>query len=502
MRAILALLWREYRELRWSVLTAIGILLAWPLVSLCRGEPRVAADHVMGLILVSPVLLGLFFGMRAAAGERAGHTATFVSALPVHPATLGLMRLLATAAAVLLPVLCLAALSLALPSLPAVELVVTHRFTHWGFFQLSAAAALHMALVVAVCGAGARTELRAGARGLTVLCGMLCLASLMRGLGYSRLPDFGLGLYVNDCILLCADFVAQLVSPLGVLGRNAFMTLWTLPVLGFLAAAFVWRYRAAVGPVPPSAGRPTRARMPATLRSPSVALALKTVRAGALPLATIVPVAGLAVVPFACALHVVIAGHFYFIEDHVVMAVGAVVALLLGIAAFATDLDDRLNTFWRSRPIPPTRWFWTTYIVALVPLLLMLGLPIIGYWAAAVTAPLWLGEDAHMSASVLREWGMVAMVWAGSFAAGVLAICLVRRPLLAGILALGLIVAVLVAVDWFVPWDLRMSLDLRMSSSEVARNRFAAFAGGMLAMSVVGTVAAWWAANRDIAIIR
>ena len=86
--------------------------------------------------------------------------------------------------------------------------------------------------------------------------------------------------------------------------------------------------------------------------------------------------------------------------------------------------------------------------------------------------------------------------------AAVLAICLVRRPLLAGILALGLIVAVLVAVDWFVPWDLRMSSDLRMSNPEVARNRFAAFAGGMLAMSVVGTVAAWWAASRDIAIIR
>ncbi|MFM8986484.1 MAG: hypothetical protein ACKONH_10585, partial [Planctomycetia bacterium] len=93
-------------------------------------------------------------------------------------------------------------------------------------------------------------------------------------------------------------------------------------------------------------------------------------------------------------------------------------------------------------------------------------------------------------------WGMVAMVWAGMFAAGVLAICLVRRPLMAGILALGLIVAVLVAVDWFVPWDLRMSY------FEVARNRFVAFAGGMLAMSVAGTVAAWWAASRDIAIIR
>lgn len=45
MRAFLALLWREYRELRWSVLAATGILLAWPLVSLCRGELRAAADQ-------------------------------------------------------------------------------------------------------------------------------------------------------------------------------------------------------------------------------------------------------------------------------------------------------------------------------------------------------------------------------------------------------------------------------------------------------------------------
>ncbi|MFM8292919.1 MAG: hypothetical protein ACKOC4_14645, partial [Planctomycetia bacterium] len=186
MRAFLALLWREYRELRWSVLAATGILLAWPLVSLCCGELRAAADHVMGLLLVSPLPLGLFFGMRAAAGERAGHTATFVGALPIHPAMLGLVRLLATATAVLLPVLCLAALSLALPRLPAME-SYAHRFTHWGFFRLSAAAALHMTLVVAVCGAGVRTELRAAARSLVVLCGMPCLAFLLRGLSDSYL---------------------------------------------------------------------------------------------------------------------------------------------------------------------------------------------------------------------------------------------------------------------------------------------------------------------------
>lgn len=450
----------------------------------------------MELILVSPVLLGLFFGMRAAAGERAGHTATFVGALPIHPAMLGLVRLLATATAVLLPVLCLAALALALPRLPAME-SYAHRFTHWDFFRLSAAAALHMTLVVAVCGAGVRTELRAAARSLVVLSGMLCLAFLLRGLSDSYLLNSGLGYDVHTFVRCSSDFVMRLVSPLYDFVPHWYQSLtrWTLPVLGVLAAASVCRYRAAVGPVPPSAGRPTGARMPATLRSRSAALALKAVRAGALPLATVVPVAGLAVVPFASALHFVIKGRFDDMTGHVVMSFGAIVALLLGIAAFATDLDARLNAFWRSRPIPPTRWFWTTYVVALVPLLLIAGLQCLGWWAATIASPQWWSGRLVVT-DVLAEWGMVAMVWAGMFAAGVLAICLVRRPLMAGILALGLIVAVLVAVDWFVPWDLRMSY------FEVARNRFVAFAGGMLAMSVAGTVAAWWAASRDIAIIR
>jgi hypothetical protein len=93
--------------------------------------------------------------------------------------------------------------------------------------------------------------------------------------------------------------------------------------------------------------------------------------------------------------------------------------------------------------------------------------------------------------------GLSFVAWAGMFAVGVLAICLVRRPMMAAILALGLIVAVLVFVDWLVVPSRTPRFCL-----EVARDRFVAFAGGMLAMSVAGTVAARWASSRDIAIIR
>ena len=522
MRALLALLWREYRELRWSVLAAIGILLAWPLLSLCRGAWLPAADQVCGLLLVSPILLGLFFGMRAAAGERDGHTAAFVTALPVHPATLGGVRIAATAAAVLLPLLCLGALTPMLPTIPRPD--AWGRVVRWSsvtgreMVWLSAATGLHLAFTIAACGAGARTEARAAARGLAVIGGIVCLSLLLP----SRLTADRLQI-----------FLAHLATPLCSLERPVSPGSM-LVLLAVLAVAFAYRYRFAVGTLAGADGRQARAWMPASLRSGSAALALKALGEQWLPLAA----AGLAALPAARAVNLWSVPGFFpggATLDSAIMTFGAIAALSLGIASFAADLDPRINLFWRSRPISPSRWFWTKYAAAVAPLVVVfllggaaeltatLRVPTVRYndqinqvtemfrrgemspesyrWNVAQAATARQAAMSSMNDSikgVLSGFGMAAVSCLGFLTAGVFAIGLFRRPLVAGILASALIVAVMAASDWFgtnVPWD---------GTSQVAASmsRNAVFAGGILAASLAGTVAAWWLAIRDIAIYR
>jgi hypothetical protein len=465
MRTIPIFIWREYRELRWSVLGAVGIVLVPPLAYLCRGQVSWASDAVVTALMAYPIFGGAFFGMRAAAGERGGHTAAFLNALPVRPVTLGLVRLLATVVAVLLPLAALAAVCVTLLPHDA------HQFRPTGSSMLPASMSwsLLVACLVATCGLGAPSELKAAGRGLAVPVGC------------------GLALVLVAYALRMLGSLTQSLAHWFDLGiENVFSFLhsrWDaiMPLLSIgLATAFVWCYRSAIGPLSVAGNGPSRGWIPAGLRSRSVALLLKAMREEVPRFAAVM----LAAIALAFFLGVQEApGRFSFTNGGILVRVGAAAAMFMGIATFAADLDPRINTFWRSRPISPTRWFWTKYAVAFVTFLIMLALPQIVWMASEM--PL---ERLRASGS---GFGAVTACWFGSFSAGVAAICLVRRPLPAGIFAMGLAVAMLCSID----------RPLLLYGPMPSRHT-ALILGGIVAASIAGTVAAWWATSRDFALVR
>ena len=56
---------------------------------------------------------------------------------------------------------------------------------------------------------------------------------------------------------------------------------------------------------------------------------------------------------------------------------------MLGTVGFVSDLEPRLYTFWRSRPISSSGWFWLRYVAGLFAIALFFVLPIMV--VAAVT---------------------------------------------------------------------------------------------------------------------
>src|SRR5437868_14568850 len=117
----LSLCWKEYRELQWSVLAMLAITLSIPLYALVR-TPDTAYFWVLMLLAIYSIVGGICFGMWAAAGERAGRTAAFLAAMPIRPASLGSIKLVASIIAVLIPVLCLTILGITVKSIAQAQL--------------------------------------------------------------------------------------------------------------------------------------------------------------------------------------------------------------------------------------------------------------------------------------------------------------------------------------------------------------------------------------------
>jgi hypothetical protein len=110
---------------------------------------------------------------------------------------------------------------------------------------------------------------------------------------------------------------------------------------------------------------------------------------------------------------------------------GFVLALLLGVGMFISDLDPKVNVFWRSRPISASQWYWIKYVVSAGTLLM------------AVIGPLYVSNRFHGSMNsvvdILSIFAFLLMVF--SFAA--MAACLVRHTLYASILGTGFAAAVM-----------------------------------------------------------
>jgi hypothetical protein len=99
---------------------------------------------------------------------------------------------------------------------------------------------------------------------------------------------------------------------------------------------------------------------------------------------------------------------------------GFVLAVLVGVGAVIGDVQGGVNTFWRSRPIPPQAWYWTKYLIGLATILLAVEIPLlISIGSVAFDQLRWL------------------LLWNTTFSFALTATCLVRQPAHAAILAVG-----------------------------------------------------------------
>jgi hypothetical protein len=258
-----------------------------------------------------------------------------------------------------------------------------------------------------------------------------------------------------------------------------------------LAAGFVRLYSIALTP------RVTRPRerwtdwIPARTSSPFVALAVKQLLECAPLVASVMGIA-LLLAAMAIGIEAIVQPqafrHYGAARVAGVFAGSACVggfllSLLLGIAAFAGDLEPKVNTFWRSRPISPSLWFWTKYSVALASLLLAIGLPAI---LAFVAAELWLSPGALSDLPGFIFW--IALGWFGIFSAAVVSTCLIRRPLHSGLLAFALIAGSVALAQW---------IDEGWFGSGPLQHPLTVI-GVWIFASIAATLIAWRVAVRDI----
>jgi hypothetical protein len=123
--------------------------------------------------------------------------------------------------------------------------------------------------------------------------------------------------------------------------------------------------------------------------------------------------------------------------------VGFVVTLTIGIGVFLNDLSPKLNTFWRSRPIDPNRWFWVRFCTVPIILIATFALPgmIAAWWASFPT-----------DAKPYSPWAGVftaVSTYVALYATSIALTCLVRRPIYAAVLSIGALV-----MPYLIIWNL------------------------------------------------
>jgi hypothetical protein len=454
---------KEFHELKWAVAAAAAIALAIPLSYVGRGAGAVLAAVHMSL-WTYPLFAGVIFGMRAAAGERAGRTASFVAALPASIHLLGAVSISAALVAACAPLVLLLLTGLAIS--PLVDASHEGAGVPLGeVFGLSVLATTCCIAVVALSGLGQPSEMRAGAVGfaaiiVTWFVGFLALAFLMSWLLALQLIQGGEAERWWPIMALSAAVIGAIL----------------------LIGLFIWRYSRAVEPIV------HRERwwaiggwMPAQLRSPTAALAWKGIReSGTLGAQVFLAAALLSVAVAAIVQQSDSRALMRFIASTLsafLLAGGFLLALLVGVGAVTSDLQPGVNTFWRSRPISASAWYWTRYGIGLVTLLVAIELPL-----------LFLSP----SASNLTDRGMfwLMLLWNSTFSFALTAACLVRLPAHAAVLAIGAAAILYAAIEGtfgsFMPGEPPAPLAILAPAFVVAL--------------AVSTFVGWWAAVRDVAI--
>ena len=491
MQLFWTIAWKEWLSLRWKLAALVAILVGFQLSQVFYDTTYVLANFPEVLFAYA-VFAPIFLAMHAAAGERAEGSLDFVRGLPVSLGKWGLIRVLATLSVLLTPLLAAGIAAQVFNAIlvswkPDLDLPYMHsRFYDAAeFFRFAAtfiSVATSLYLWAAALAMNQPTEQRAG------LIGIVTVA--LWGAWSINIPsrwDNVLGQWDwIDSVTALGPFAGMKIFasdlPIGACIGMGIVQIATCCVLTTIAA---YRYGVL---------EPRRWQVALRLSSPSQALLWMQWRQ-ARPLG----IAGLLLVllwlsggvPFAWGI-----------------GVGCVWAIVVSTSLFSPELEPQLLAFWRSRPIDPTHWFRTKYVLGGISILLFIDLPV----AYLGWPPLYsLGSQGAGTVSYLA---CVPAVHLAIYSIAVLIVCLVRQVLYAGILSMGatmFIVQFPIVVD--APGSFLRAINIVTVMNTIAGSinddqwRNGAWALMIyltftLSLAVTATFVARWAIRNDMAVNR
>lgn len=478
-----ALIWKEWCEHRWrlAALTAIGAVVLALLCWSARGIEESAGTGLSYTMIIGP-LAALFVAMGAAAGEHAAGTIGLSGRLPTEGWRLSAAKLTMAFFTAFIPV--------ALVVLVAPEVVVVLPF-----------AVASLVLWFAVFGMNQSDEIRAAAFGLA---GVVVAWGTFWLVGYqvSRFWVRSLEQPFRELegVVLVASTALPggilLVAPRGPANNTAWW--WISLAYASTHGPLLWRWLSRYGaPTQRVARASPHHRSPAKwlgapFASPTRAILWKQLR-------ETVPVAFAA---FALALAWTAMTLLLFDDGslgpnltvrrfaHAFTPLSGTCAFLAavvaGVGLFLEDLRPGVSAFWRSRPIPPDRWFWLKYGGGLACLIAVFG----GGQAIGLLVG-WETGGLDLDRSYFAVYAQAALGFWVVYSCAACATCLVRQPIYAAILGVGF-PCILYGLTATVLVKLRFS----DATSVMTLSIVVGVAG------VVATLTAWQAVRRDWALLR
>lgn len=503
-----SLIWLEWQQRRWQMAICLMAFLVGLTVML---TPEVRkglrfTDHELQLVLFIPaMMLPIFFAMNTSHGEIVERTLSFSEALPVVAADRAKIRLWGGIAALVVSLtvaMCVLSLVLIggghlvntayleLPFLSAMRVI-------WFQTLVFGCASSTLYIVIATLGSRLPNQTATGAVGVVVLVLTMILMNVW---------------YVSDNPWsVAAHFFARTVSPLTLLTQpnhppgvgypQGVARIWS--VKSGLAVNLVFqvamsclfvrhcsrRHMHSVGANAKRSAKPVRWRIPMRLRLPTSNFALVWIT-----LRQILPIclAGL-VIAALLALVSILQRDIWSIEQFLEtmaetnLVVGVLWSVVVGTMIFHQELDSRVGEFWRATPISVGRLFAVKFIAGLATVILVLDMTAMGC--------IWVLMPQNSLRSPSEMVGIYSALFlpvhAMMYVVAVATACLLRRPILGGMMAVatvaygGLVMSSFKSLNYYSPIGIlsRLYSDYNLKLSD------SGFPVMILGMAVIGAAA-------------
>ena len=506
----LTLAWKELREQA----PKAACLAAMMLVFTGAGVSDLAANFQTGAMLLG-IAGAAFFAVGAVAGEKADNVFAFVRSLPVQRWEVAVIRILVSC------LFCMAAIgATALCAHTMIILGVARGVPAdlWLAALLTCGGSVSLYFWITAAAIDQPTQVRAGIVGFFVILAWFAIGSILLFSGKLR-PSWPSGVIQT---ILCT-------GPWGWWGRGEIpptspeswtrLIVWQIIANSLLFGVSVLNYgcentATAFPDEAPGESRPLgRPR-----RSPRGAIAWLQFREAA-PVClggAILLVAWSVVLAFFLA-----GGGFHVVQAIDLLStsatgIGFFWMAIVGVSTFVPELQSGLATFWRSRPIVPTRWFWSKFWLGAIVSLACIDLP------AMVSIDVSHRMAWRDPAAALIGYLCVPLTHLLVYSIAVLAACLVRHVVYSGILSLSISAMIV----WLPVLGKPLAAGERLASGgylelirfDFARRRLSEFVDAGFGISslddlaflpyvllalVVTLGSAWvaaWAVKRDIAV--